>query len=48
MLTVMNKSVNICCKAVTTQVFTVVVIIVELGKAIAKLKGSREASPYIW
>ena len=36
MSTVMNKGVDIHCKAVTTQVFTVVGLIVELGTDIEK------------
>ena len=41
----MNKGVNINCKAVTTQVITV--IFVELGTSIVKSKGYREAYPSI-
>ena len=40
MSTVINEGVNICYKAFTTQVFTVVVILVYLGTAIEKRKGS--------
>ena len=47
MSTVNNKGVEIHCKAVTTQVFTVVGLIVELGLAIVKLKFSIEASTTI-
>ena len=47
MSTVMNEGVEIHCKAVTTQVFTVVGLLVELGTAVAKSKGSLEASPPI-
>ena len=47
MSTVMNEGVKICCKSVTTQVFTVVGLLVELCTAIAKPKGSLEASPSI-
>ena len=43
----MNKGVEINCKAVTAQVFTVVGILVELGTSIAKSKGSIDASPSI-
>ena len=43
MSTVINKRVKIHCKAVTTQVFTLVGLLVELGTAIEKSKGSLEA-----
>ena len=39
MSTLMNKGVDIHCKAVMTQVFTVVALLVELGIAIAKSRG---------
>ena len=41
----MNKAVNINCKSVTTQLFTV--LPVELGTSIAKSMGSLDASPFI-
>ena len=47
MSTLMNEGVDIRCKLVTTQVFTVVGLLVELGKAIAKPKCSIEAYPSI-
>ena len=47
MSTVTNKGVNSPCKAVTTQVFTLVGLLVELVTAIEKIKGSIEASPFI-
>ena len=37
---VINERVKICFKAVTTQVFTVVGLLVELGTSIVKTKGS--------
>ena len=40
MSTVMNEGVDIHCKAVTTQLFTLVGLLVELGTAIEKSKGS--------
>ena len=43
----MNEEFGVHCKEVTTQLFTVVVIIVELGKSITKPKGCLEASPSI-
>ena len=43
----MNEGVEIHCTAVTTQVFTLIGLLVELGKAIAKSKGSLEAYPSI-
>ena len=36
---VMNEGVNICCKSVTTQVYTVIGLLVELVTYIAKAKG---------
>ena len=39
MSTVTNEGVNIRCKAVTTNVFTVVGLLVELSTAIEKSKG---------
>ena len=45
MSTAMNEGVDIHCKAVTTQVFTV--LLVELGTAISKSKVSLEAYPSI-
>ena len=45
MSTGMNKEVKIHCKAVTTQVFTV--LLVELGTDMTKSKGSLEAYPSI-
>ena len=47
MSTVMNKGVKIHCKAVTTQVFTVVVLLVELGTYIAIENRSLGPYPYI-
>ena len=47
MSTVMNEGVEIRCKAVMTQVFTVVGLLVELGTAIAKPMGYLKASPSI-
>ena len=44
---VTNKGVEIHCKAVTIQVFTVVGLIFELVTAIGKSKGSLESSPSI-
>ena len=44
---VMNEGVRINCKSVITQVFTVVVLLVELSTAIEKLKGYLEEPPYI-
>ena len=44
---VINEGVEIYCKSVTNQVFTVVGLFVEIGTAIAKLKGSIKSSPYI-
>ena len=43
--TVMNNGVEIHCKAVTTQVFTV--LLVELGKSIEKSNSSLKAYPSI-
>ena len=47
MSTVMKKGVNICSKAVTTQVFTVVGLLVEPGASISKIKGYLEDCPSI-
>ena len=47
MSTVINEGVEIHCKAVINQVFTVVGLIVELGTAIEKSKGSLDAYPSI-
>ena len=47
MSTVMNEGAEIHCKAVTTQVFTVVGLLIELGTAIVKSKGSLGESPSI-
>ena len=47
MSTVMNKGVEIRCKAVTTHVFTVVGLLVELGTPVAKSKGYLRAYPSI-
>ena len=47
MSTVMNEGFKISCKAVMTQLFTVLGILVELSKTIAKPKGYLEASPSI-
>ena len=41
---VMNQGVKIHCKSVTTQVFSVLVLLVELAAAIEKPKGFIEAS----
>ena len=38
-----NEGVGVHCKAVRSKVFTVVFLLVELGKAIEKSKGSLEA-----
>ena len=43
MPTVMNEGVRICCKTVTTKVITLVGLLVELGTALSKPKGSLEA-----
>ena len=43
----MNKGENINCRAITVQVFKVVVLIGELSTAIEKLKGYIKASIYI-
>ena len=43
----MNQGVEIHSKAVMTQVFTLVDIIVELGTTIQESKGYIEASPFI-
>ena len=48
MSTEMNNGVKIHCKAVMTQVFTVVGLIIELGKEFEKPKGSLESPPSIW
>ena len=47
MSTVMNEGFYICCKEVTSQVFTVVFLLVELSMDIVKPKGSIDASTYI-
>ena len=47
MSTVMNEGVNICFKSVTTQVFTVVGLLVEIVTNIEKPNGCTEASPSI-
>ena len=47
MSTVMNEGVNMSFKAVTTQVFTVLELLVELSKTIEKPKISLDAYPYI-
>ena len=39
---VMNKGVMMCCKAVTSNLFTVVVLVVEPSKSISKPKGYLE------
>ena len=44
---VMNEVVKVYCKAVTTQVFTVVSLLVELGTSIAKSKDYIDAYPSI-
>ena len=44
MSTLMNEGVEIHCKSVTAQVFTVVGLIVEIGTAIAKSRGFLEAN----
>ena len=41
---VMNNGVNIHCKAVTAQVFTIVGFLVEIGISIEKSKGNHEES----
>ena len=43
----MNEAVNIHCKAVMNQVFTVVDLLVEISTAIEKSKGSLEVDPSI-
>ena len=47
MSTVINKGVNICCKAVMDNVLTVLVLLVVHSTSIAKPKDSLETYSYI-
>ena len=47
MSTVMNEGFDIFCKEVTSQVFTVVCLLVDLGRYLTRSKVSKFASPSI-